>query len=109
MLRYCISGLGPFCIKDKGLRDFSNKMDAIFAWPPDVSPADGSPYTYGRDVCEGTIGSRDVVNTSEAIGFHRVTPLTSWKIWIGVTRVFGMLVSDRLVASGFVLTWMLFR
>ena len=58
----------------------SDKVEAIFAWLPDVNSVDGSSYTFGRDVWEGTIGSSEVVNTSEAIGFQSDTPLIAWNI-----------------------------
>ena len=44
---------------------------------PDDTKFEELEYILGVDVCEGMIGSTEVVKTIEATGFHMATLLTS--------------------------------
>ena len=54
----------------------SDNIDAMLGSPVDTQ-LEELEYILGVDVCEGMIGSTEVVKTIEATGFHMATLLTS--------------------------------
>ena len=66
----------------------SANIDDMLGFPEAEKLFEVSLYTFGVDVCAGTMGRRDVVKTSDATGFHKGTPLISCVIWIpGLTEL----------------------
>ena len=80
----------------------SAKIDDMFGFPDAEIVLEVSLYTFGVDVCVGTMGRRDVVKTRDATGFHKGAPLISCVIWIPGLDELAIVLSASESAYGFV-------